>query len=148
MKIYSPLKGKRVYLENVDDPAFSEKMLGDGVAVEPEGEIVCSPVNGKVSMMFPTKHAIGIISEEGIEVLIHIGLETVNMGGDGFVSFVEEGKEVKIGDKLISFSIDKIIDAKCDTVTMIIITNTGDYSGVKQIANGNLEAGDELLEIV
>ncbi|MCA0987635.1 PTS sugar transporter subunit IIA [Guptibacillus algicola] len=122
-KIFAPLNGKVVELETVPDPTFSQKMMGDGVAIEPtDGEVV-SPVNGEIIQFFHTKHAVGIKSESGLELLIHVGLETVGMGGEGFEGHVKEGDKVKVGDPLISVDLDLVKEKASSTITPVIITN-------------------------
>ena len=96
--VYSPITGTLALLEDVPDPVFSQKMMGDGVAVTPEIGIAVSPVDGEILQLFPTKHAIGIKAENGAEILIHIGLETVGMNGEGFTAFIKAGDKVKKGD--------------------------------------------------
>jgi len=101
------------HLEEVPDPVFAQKMMGDGIAIEPTEGTVVSPVNGEIVQFFPTKHAIGIKSETGVEVLIHVGLETVGMKGEGFEGLVEVGDKVKVGTPLLTFDIDQIGRASC-----------------------------------
>lgn len=121
--IVAPVNGKVVSLEEVPDPVFSQKMMGDGVAIEPaDGEVV-SPVDGQIIQFFHTKHAIGIRSNAGLEILIHIGLETVAMNGEGFEGHVKEGDKVKTGDRLITFNLPLIKEKAVSTITPIIITN-------------------------
>ncbi|TKD72062.1 PTS sugar transporter subunit IIA [Pseudalkalibacillus hwajinpoensis] len=121
--IYAPLNGEVVELETVPDPTFSQKMMGDGVAIEPTDGKVVSPVNGKIIQFFHTKHAVGIESESGLEILIHVGLETVGMGGEGFEGHVKEGDKVKIGDPLITVDLDLVKEKASSTITPVIITN-------------------------
>lgn len=136
--IIAPVTGRLVPIEEVPDPTFAEKMLGDGVAIIPSDGVVVAPVDGEVISLFPTKHAIGIKSKQGLELLIHIGLETVNMKGEGFETFVEVGDKVSVGTKLISFSIELIQQKASDIITPIVITNAdilkeltrGEMSGV------------------
>ncbi|WP_235973627.1 PTS sugar transporter subunit IIA [Peribacillus faecalis] len=124
--LVAPATGKLVVLEEVPDPVFSQKMMGDGLAFNPiEGEIV-APVDAKVIQVFPTKHAIGLKTENNIEILIHIGLETVSMKGEGFEVFVKEGDRVKKGQKLVTFDLDLIREKAKSTITPIVITNFGD----------------------
>ncbi|WP_377892234.1 PTS glucose transporter subunit IIA [Alkalihalobacillus sp. R86527] len=131
-KIFAPLNGKVVELETVPDPTFSQKMMGDGVAIEPtDGEVV-SPVNGKVIQFFHTKHAVGIQSESGLELLIHVGLETVGMGGEGFEGHVKEGDKVKVGDPLISVDLDLVKEKAASTITPVIITNADVLENVEK----------------
>ncbi|MDT8860914.1 PTS glucose transporter subunit IIA [Alkalihalobacillus sp. MEB130] len=120
----APITGKTLDLAEVPDPVFAQKMMGDGIAIEPaEGEVV-SPIDGEIVQVFPTKHAVGIKAKSGLEVLIHIGLETVNLNGEGFESFVKAGDKVKQGDKLIQFDLEIIREKAASTITPIIITNT------------------------
>ncbi|AIS51653.1 glucose-specific phosphotransferase enzyme IIA component Crr [Thermoanaerobacter kivui] len=120
--IYSPINGRLLKIEDVPDPVFSQKMVGDGVALEPTEGIVYSPVNGTLIQLFPTKHALGIKTEEGLEILIHIGMDTVEMKGNGFESFVSEGEKVKVGDKLIKFDME-LVKKEHPLTSPIIITN-------------------------
>ncbi|WP_096154838.1 PTS sugar transporter subunit IIA [Bacillus sp. FJAT-45066] len=121
--IFAPLSGKVVELENVPDPTFSQKMMGDGLAIEPtEGKVV-SPVDGVIVQFFHTKHAIGVKSRAGAEILIHVGLETVAMNGEGFKGHVKEGDKVKVGDLLITFDLALIKEKAASTITPIVITN-------------------------
>lgn len=121
--IMSPLNGKVVPITEVPDPTFSEKMLGDGVAIIPTDGKLFSPVDGEVVQLFPTKHAIGIKTKQGLEILIHIGLETVTMKGEGFKAHVKQGDPVKTGQPLIDFSIDLIEKKASSAITVIVITN-------------------------
>ncbi|WP_270181466.1 PTS sugar transporter subunit IIA [Alkalihalobacillus sp. CinArs1] len=131
-KILAPMNGKVVELENVPDPTFAQKMMGDGVAIEPtDGEVV-SPVNGKIIQFFHTKHAVGIESESGLELLIHVGLETVGMGGEGFEGHVKEGDKVKVGDPLISVDLDLVKEKAASTITPVIITNADILENVEK----------------
>ncbi|MFC7371669.1 PTS glucose transporter subunit IIA [Fictibacillus iocasae] len=122
--LVAPLTGKVVALEDVPDPTFAQKMMGDGIAIEPIEGVVVSPVNGEIVQFFHTKHAIGIKSEAGTEILIHVGLETVGMKGEGFEGHVEVGDKVSAGDKLLSFDLDLIKEKAASTITPIIITNS------------------------
>ncbi|WP_269936679.1 PTS sugar transporter subunit IIA [Arthrobacter sp. HY1533] len=147
MIIYSPLEGERVDLGDVDDPAFSKKMLGDGVAIRPTGNLVSAPFSGGVVSLFPTKHAIGLVSDAGVEALIHIGLDTVAMNGDGFEAHILQGQRVTAGQPLVTFNTEKIIAAGCDPITLIVITNMRDVSEIVQLGATELATGDRLLEV-
>ena len=125
--IISPLAGEVKELSQATDPVFAQGLMGRGVVIVPsQGELV-SPVNGRVTVFFPTKHAIGILSDEGVEILMHIGMDTVNLEGKGFEGYVSQGDKVKVGDKLISFDIDMIKKAGYVTETPVIITNSDKY---------------------
>ncbi|SDC06394.1 PTS system IIA component, Glc family [Pelagirhabdus alkalitolerans] len=120
--LVAPVTGEMVAITEVPDPTFSEKMMGDGIAFKPtEGEFV-APVSGEIVNLFPTLHAIGIKSKAGVEYLIHIGLDTVMLDGEGFEAHVKQGDEVKAGDKLITADLDAISE-KAKTITPLVITS-------------------------
>ncbi|WBL14674.1 PTS sugar transporter subunit IIA [Sutcliffiella sp. NC1] len=143
--VYAPLTGEVVPLEEVPDPVFAEKMMGEGIAIKPTSGMVVSPVDGKIVQVFPTKHAVGIETSNGVEILIHIGLETVQMNGEGFTAHVQEGSRVSVGDKLISFDLS-IVQAKAkSTITPIIITNTDLCKEIQKESVVNVTAGQERI---
>ncbi len=121
--IMAPLNGTLRQLEEVPDPVFAGKMVGEGIAIEPSEGIVVAPFDGEIVQLFPTKHAIGLRSASGLEVLIHIGLETVSLEGEGFEAFVKQGDQVKMGDKLITFDMTFINDKASSTITPVVLTN-------------------------
>ena len=144
----SPVKGKVMPLNKVEDAAFSEGALGKGIAVEPtEGKVV-APCDGTIMTLFPTKHAIGIVSDNGCEILIHIGMDTVQLEGKYFDAHVKQGDKVKKGDVLVTFDMDAIKNEGYSLVTPVIITNTADYLDVVEVANGNVSMGDDLLTVL
>ncbi|SFK40996.1 PTS system IIA component, Glc family [Halobacillus dabanensis] len=147
LNVTSPLTGKKVALEEVPDPVFSQKMMGEGIAVDPEDGLVVSPVEGKVVQVFPTKHAVGLETKSGAEVLIHIGLETVAMEGEGFEAFAAQGDKVSVGDKLISFDLDLVKEKAKSTITPIIITNSDSFE-VHVEEDVELKAGSTSLMTV
>ena len=121
--IYSPINGDIIPLTTVKDKVFSTKAMGDGVGIIPHDGTVYSPFDGEVAAIFPTNHAIGLVNDKGVEILIHIGIDTVELNGEGFQSFVKQGNKVKAHDKLITFDLDKI-SKDYDTTVMVIITDT------------------------
>ena len=126
-EVVSPLAGQVKPLSQATDPVFSSGVMGQGIVIEPsQGELV-SPVNGTVTVLFPTKHAVGIVSEEGVEMLMHIGMDTVSLDGKGFKAHVEQGDKVVVGQQLISFDMDVIKEAGLVTETPVIITNQDDF---------------------
>lgn len=145
--VHAPLTGEVTSLSEVPDQVFSEKMMGDGIAIKPSQGEVRAPFNGKVQMIFPTKHAIGLVSDSGLELLIHIGLDTVKLNGEGFTLHVEEGQEVKQGDLLINFDLDYIRNHAKSDITPIIVTQ-GNITNLdfKQGEHGNISFGDQLFE--
>ncbi|AST57949.1 glucose-specific phosphotransferase enzyme IIA component [Thermoanaerobacterium thermosaccharolyticum] len=121
--ITSPMVGDLVDITNVSEPVFSQKMMGDGVAIVPTDGVVVSPIDGVVLNVFRTKHAIGLRSKCGIEIMIHIGLETVELNGEGFETYVEDGQSVNKGDKLLSFNLEKIRSKSYNPISPVVITN-------------------------
>ncbi|WP_053366853.1 PTS sugar transporter subunit IIA [Bacillus sp. FJAT-27245] len=138
--LVAPLTGMATLLDNVDDPVFSQKMMGDGLAVEPTEGVVVSPADGEIIQVFPTKHAVGIKAANGAEILLHIGLETVSMKGEGFTAHVREGDKVKAGDKLVTFDMAIVSEKAKSTVTPLIITNS-DSMEIDILASGRVERG-------
>lgn len=144
--IYAPTNGELVPLEEVPDPVFSQKMMGDGIAIKPSNEIVVAPVQGKVIQLFHTKHAIGIQAANGAEILIHIGLDTVNLDGEGFRAHVQEGDTVNQGDKLITFDREVIKEKAKSTIIPVIITNTDEMREIS--SNDKSKVTSEVDEIL
>ncbi|AKI76707.1 PTS sucrose transporter subunit IIABC [Streptococcus pyogenes JRS4] len=145
--LYSPLNGIVVDLAAVSDPVFSSGAMGQGLAIKPEGKALYSPVDGKVAIVFETGHAYAITSSQGAEVLLHIGIDTVSMAGDGFESLVAVGQAVKKGDLLGHFDPSKIAEAGLDDTTMMIVTNSADYQSVDILAQGHVLIGDQVALI-
>ncbi len=143
----SHLNGTVVRIEDVEDDVFSQKILGDGIAVEPSEGKLYAPCDGKVDSVFDTRHAINILSTDGAEVLLHIGIDTVKLGGKHFEAHVTDGQEIKKGDLLISFDIEAIKAEGCKVTTPLIIGNTDEYSAITPAAQGKISAGDEIIKI-
>lgn len=145
-QIYAPLSGELIPLENVPDPVFAGKMMGEGVAIIPEEGMLVSPVEGEIIQVFHTKHAIGIRSISGLEILIHIGLETVELNGEGFDVRIAKGQKVKVGDPLVNFDISFLKSKNKEIITPIIITNYSDkVDGIVQVKNGVISKEDMLF---
>lgn len=124
IEIYAPLTGEYVKIEDIPDPVFAQKMMGEGFGINPtEGEVV-SPIEGKVDNVFPTKHAIGLKADNGLEILVHIGLDTVQLDGEGFEILVSSGDTVQVGDPLLKFDLEYIRNNAKDVISPIIITNS------------------------
>lgn len=145
--MYSHLNGAVVDLEDVEDDVFSQKILGEGIAVEPSEGKLYAPCDGKVDSVFDTKHAVNILSSDGAEVLLHIGIDTVKLGGKHFESHVSDGQEIKRGDLLITFDIEAIKAEGYKVTTPLIIGNTDDYSAIAAAAQGKISAGSKILKI-
>lgn len=145
--IVSPLNGEVVELTSVNDPVFASEAMGKGIAIKPTDNTVYSPVDGVVQIAFDTGHAYGIKSNDGAEILIHIGIDTVSMDGKGFDQKVKANQAVKKGDVIGTFDLDEIAAAGLDSTTMIIVTNTADYAEVNSLAAGTVAKGDALLAV-
>lgn len=144
----SPITGTIVPLEKVEDQVFSSGALGKGIAIEPTVGELYAPANGEITTLFPTGHAVGITTEDGAEVLMHIGMDTVEMDGDGFELVVKQGDKVKQGDLLVKFDIEKIKAAGHPVVTPIVVTNSGDYLDVLDMDQTDVLHGEDFLAIV
>lgn len=148
VSVVAPLNGEVRSLEQVPDPMFAQKIIGDGVAIQPTEGMLVAPVKGKVVHVASTLHAIGLVTDEGLEILCHIGIDTVKMDGQGFNAYVKAGDTVNPGDNLISFDIQLIEQAGYPTITPIIITNGDKVETNKQAVGGNVQAGrDHIMEI-
>lgn len=145
-KIYSPIKGIVKSIEEAPDKVFSQKMMGEGCCIEPEEGTVVSPVNGIITTVFPTKHMIGIKSQKGYEIIIHVGMDTVTLKGEGFTALVEVGDKVKVGDKLLEIDIDKIKDKIPSLDTPIVITNLVNKN-ISLVKEGKVDRGELILDI-
>jgi len=139
-EVHSVAEGQVIELEKVQDPVFSQKMMGDGFAVEPANGQIVSPVSGKVTSVFPTKHALGLVTESGLEVLVHIGLDTVSLEGKPFTVKVEEGQTVAAGDLLVEADLDAIREAGRATTTVVVFTNAAAIQSVTLTQTGQLSA--------
>jgi sugar PTS system EIIA component len=138
----SPMSGEIISLTEVPDPVFSQKMMGDGVAVHPSEGKVVAPVDAKVLNVFPTKHAIGLEAAGGLELLIHVGLDTVNMKGEGFDVKVSEGDQVKKGDVLLTYSLELVREKAASVMTPMIVTNGDVVKHMEKHENVTAAAGE------
>ncbi|WP_288221819.1 beta-glucoside-specific PTS transporter subunit IIABC [uncultured Clostridium sp.] len=146
--IDSPIKGEVIKLSNIQDDAFASGVLGSGVAIMPTEGIVVAPVDGEITTLFPSLHAIGITSEKGVELLIHVGLDTVQLGGKGFKAYVKQGDKVKKGQHLLDFNIEEIKNAGYSVVTPVVITNTAEYLEVAETKSENVDRGNSLITVI
>ncbi|MCK4075492.1 PTS transporter subunit EIIC [Streptococcus suis] len=147
--VFSPLSGKILPLEKVNDATFSKKMLGEGVAIIPKDGKVYAPFDGAVTSLFPTKHAIGLTSDEGVELLIHFGLETVELKGRGFVSHVSDGEKVEKGQLMLEVDVEMLVAEGYDIVTPVVVTNTQEYLDVLLLSTKEeVNYADDLLAVL
>jgi len=145
--IQTPIVGDVVALSNVNDPVFSSGAMGQGIAVKPSQDVVYAPADAEVTIVFPTGHAYGLRTANGAEILIHVGIDTVSMNGEGFNQKVNQGDKVKAGDVLGTFDSAKIAAAGLDNTTMVIVTNTADFASVNPVASGSVAKGDAIIEV-
>lgn len=143
--IVAPLSGKVLDISEVPDSVFAQKMMGDGFAINPSGGEVFSPVSGTISILFPTKHAVGITSESGLEILIHVGMDTVSLNGEGFKAFVEQGDSVKAGQKLLEVNIKEIENKVPSIITPIVFTNLKENQKIVIDKNINIKGGEDIV---
>lgn len=140
----APMKGKLLSISEVPDPAFSGKMMGDGFAIEPVDGNVVSPVDGKIQMVFPTKHAIGIAADNGLEILVHFGLDTVTLNGEGFEVLVVENQTIKKGEPMLRVDIDSIRGKVPSLVSPVVVTNLNGKE-IELTHKGNVEKGETVI---
>lgn len=143
--ICSPINGNVLPLSEAKDDAFAQGLLGNGVAIDPADGKVVSPVDGTVMTLFPTKHAIGLVSDNGAEILIHLGMDTVKLDGKYFEAHVKQGDKVKKGDVLVTCDVEAIKAEGYSMITPVIVTNTADYLDVVEMASGTVKAGDDII---
>ena len=145
--IGSPVKGTTVPLSSVNDPTFSEGMLGKGAAILPSDGKIYAPADGTIETLFDTLHAFSLSTADGVEILVHVGLDTVKMGGDGFTGHVHSGDAVKKGDLILEIDLEKVKAAGYDTSTLVVICNTDDYGDVRGLDNKEVQPGDDVIVI-
>lgn len=145
--VYAPISGKAVPLNTVNDPTFAEEILGRGIAIVPQEGKVYAPFDGKVNSIFDTKHALGLVNTDGIELLIHVGLDTVNLEGRHFNAKVSNDEEIKKGQLLLEFDMNAIKEEGYDIITPIVVTNSDDYECIDELTMGQVENGTELLKV-
>lgn len=146
--IVSPLKGELKQLSEVNDDVFSQGILGQGVAIIPTEEMVYAPFNGKVTALFDSGHAIGLTSDDGVELLIHVGIDTVEMNGEGFNYLVGKGDVIETGTPLLSFNLTKIKEHGYEAITPVVITNVNDLNDIISVANKEINVDDTIIKIV
>lgn len=145
LTLLAPLTGLVVPLEEVPDPVFAQKVAGDGVALIPTEGVLLSPVEGRVTHLFPTHHAIALTSDTGLEILLHIGIDTVKLKGTGFTPHVQTGDRVGPGDRLIAFDLELLKKNGCPVVTPIVFTNSERVAAKQVLAGASVQAGRDLL---
>jgi glucose-specific phosphotransferase system IIA component len=145
--ICSPLNGKAVNCEGIKDLTFRGEMLGKTVAIRPTDGKVYAPADGKVEMLMETMHAVSMTTEKGTEILIHVGIDTVELNGKYFKSYIKTGNQVKRGDLLLEFNVEKIAEAGYNMIVPVIICNSDDYSEVEKILDKEIKVGETLMKL-
>lgn len=146
--IYAPLTGKVIPLGEIPDPVFSQGVLGDGCGIDPVSQTVVAPFSGKVTLVADTKHSVGLIGADGTELLIHVGMDTVDMNGKGFSVHVKSGQSIQKGDPLLDFSLEEIRAAGHPAVTAVIVCGDGDGKVLQQISQEEVQSGEVLMQLL
>ena len=147
ISVVSPLDGDVIELKEVDDEVFASGVTGKGIAIVPTNNVVVSPVEGTVSVLFPSKHAVGITTNDGIELLVHIGLNTVMLNGEGFTTFVKQGDKVECGQKLLEFDKELILSKGYSLQSPVLVTNADQFSDIVMNEIQTDKTGEELYEV-
>ncbi|MDJ1121913.1 PTS glucose transporter subunit IIA [Olsenella sp. YH-ols2217] len=147
MTVLCPVAGEAVALADAPDPVFAEGMLGQGIVIRPSGGVVYAPVDGELTAMMGSGHAAGLKSPDGVEVLIHVGVDTVEMKGEGFTMWAKQGDQVKAGQPIISFDSAKIKAAGHPDEVMVLISNTAEYDAVEPVAPGPVSVGQPVITV-
>lgn len=147
-EITAPVEGKAVDLTSVNDPVFASGTMGKGIAIIPRLGKIYAPIDGVVTVTSDSNHAYGIQSEKGAEILLHIGIDTVKMAGDGFKTYIKQGQKLKKGDLLGEFDMAKIKEAGFDSTVMMIVTNSFEYLEINSIKDSDIKVGDKALTLI
>lgn len=147
MMIGSPMKGRAVPISQVSDPTFGQEILGKGAAIQPSEGKVYAPADGEITLLFDTLHAVSLTTEQGAEILVHIGLDTVKLQGEHYQAHVATGDKVKKGDLLITVDLEAVKAAGYEIITPVVICNTADFALVEAITGNEVNPGDDLIRI-
>ena len=147
IKIGAPISGRLVSIKEVSDPTFGEEILGKGAAVIPDDGKVYAPADGTVSTVFPTGHAVAMATDDGVEILVHVGLDTVKLDGKHFTIHAQEDQKVKKGDLLLEVNLEQVKAEGYDTITPIVICNSDDFAEIKMAQPGEVAHGDDILTL-
>ncbi|MDP0203416.1 PTS glucose transporter subunit IIA [Glaesserella parasuis] len=147
VKIYAPLSGEIVNIEDVPDVVFSEKIVGDGIAIRPTGDTIVAPVNGTIGKIFETNHAFSIESEDSVELFVHFGIDTVELKGEGFTRLAEENQEVKVGDPIIKFDLELLQSKAKSVLTPVVISNMDEVTNLQKLS-GEVVAGESTVLVL
>lgn len=146
--LYAPVNGECIDITDVNDPIFSDKILGDGFAVKPDTNIICAPCSGELSMVFATGHAFGIVTNDKREILVHIGIETVNLNGEGFKALKKQNSKIDVGDPVIEINREEIERVGYDLTTMVIMTSEFEREYTKEKLSQHVCKGDKVIHFL
>lgn len=144
-KLVAPVNGKSIPLSETPDPVFAQKMAGDGLAIEPTGNVIVAPADGELTLVFKTKHAFAMTLENGVELLVHIGIETVSLNGEGFEQLTQQGTKVKAGDPIIKIDREFIKSKELPLTTAVLITNPDILQSITPVENIETTAGETVI---
>lgn len=147
LKVLAPIAGRTIPVTEVGDPTFSEEMLGKGIGILPTGNHVVAPVDGTIILMFDTGHAVSIISDDGIEILVHVGLDTIQLKGTHYTMRVKTGDTVKKGDVLMEFDREGIVAAGYNTVTPVVVCNPDDFEKIEMVTSAEVAELDPIIKL-
>ena len=147
VEIYAPLSGEIVNIEDVPDVVFSEKIVGDGIAIRPKGNKIVAPIDGVIGKIFETNHAFSMESKEGIELFVHFGIDTVELKGEGFTRIAQEGQAVKRGDTVIEFDLELLESKAKSVLTPVVVSNMDEISNIEK-KSGEVVAGESIVLVV
>ena len=147
VEIYAPLSGEIVNIEDVPDVVFSEKIVGDGIAIRPRGNKIVAPIDGVIGKIFETNHAFSMESKEGIELFVHFGIDTVELKGEGFTRIAQEGQAVKLGDTVIEFDLELLESKAKSVLTPVVVSNMDEISNIEKKA-GEVVAGESIVLVL
>ena len=147
VKIYAPLSGEIVNIEDVPDVVFSEKIVGDGIAIRPKGNKIVAPIDGVIGKIFETNHAFSMESKEGVELFVHFGIDTVELKGEGFTRIAQEGQAVKRGDTVIEFDLELLESKAKSVLTPVVVSNMDEISNIEKKA-GEVVAGESIVLVL
>ncbi|SFU53568.1 PTS sugar transporter subunit IIA [Alicyclobacillus macrosporangiidus] len=145
VEVLAPFSGRALTLADVPDPVFAQKMVGDGAAVDPASDTLVAPVSGTLTNLFPTGHAAGITTDEGLEILIHIGMDTVELKGEGFTPVARQGDRVTAGQPIIRMDLERLRSVAKSLVTPVVLTNPARVAALEPVASGDVVAGRDVL---
>lgn len=145
VEVMCPVSGAAMDITEVSDQVFASKAMGDGIAIKPSEGILVAPISGTVEALFPTYHALAIKSDDGVGVMLHVGIDTVNMKGEGFTAFISQGDRVEVGQKLVEFDCDKIAAAGYENTTMVIVTELPEGASLAKCPFGVIAQGERAL---